>query len=169
MPTGKSKDKARSGNYPQDVPASSESGAPSFVRQPGLFAVHGGGAVPGGEIVYEMEGDAIRVYRGDLPAGPKTPAVVTPVYGLGGPGTPAVPTGRVLVRCAEGVRIEDRRDQLEQAGYTLREPLSHAPQAGWVEAASGGIAAALKGIPKLAALPDVVHVEPQMLMPASRR
>ncbi|HEX8201918.1 MAG TPA: hypothetical protein VF590_15690 [Isosphaeraceae bacterium] len=144
-----------------------------------MFAVHdlgrrqGRGQPAADDLVFELEDDGIRVYRGEpeerSPGRQAAAPAVTPVYGLGGPDSPAVPTGRVLVRFAEGIRIEDRRDQLAQAGYTLAEPLAYAPQAGWVRAASGGIAAALEGLPALAALPDVAHVEPQMLMPRSNR
>jgi hypothetical protein len=161
------------GPYPEKIPSSLESKAPAYVRLPGMFAVHDQGKVPAGELVFELEDDGIRVYRGApaeaVSGRKKVSPVVTPVYGLGGQDSPAVPTGRVLVRFPEGVRIEDRRDPLTQAGYSLVEPLSYAPQAGWVRATSGGIAASLEGIPALAALPDVVHVEPQMLMPRSRR
>jgi hypothetical protein len=172
MPTGHPEHKGPAGRYPQKVPSSSAPQAPAFVRLPGMYAVHGRGPAPAGELVCELEGDAIRVYRGqpdDLTSGRGKPAAVSPVYGLGGQGPPAVPTGQVLVRFADGVRIEDRRDQIERAGYALQEPLAYAPQAGWVQAASGGIAAALEGIPRLAALPDVAQVEPQMLMPRSSR
>jgi hypothetical protein len=168
MPTGRTEHKGRTGRYPQKVPSSSAPEAPAFVRLPGMRAVHGERAEPGDDLVCEVD-EGIRVYRGAPGSGTAPATVVTPVYGLGGQGPPAVPTGRVLVRFADGIRIEDRRDQLEAAGYTLQEPLSYAPQAGWVQAASGGAAAALRGLSKLATLPDVAHVEPQMLMPASRR
>ena len=168
MPTGLPEHKGRTGRYPQKVPSSSAPEAPGFVLLPGMHAVHGGGHDPEGDLVCAVD-EGIRVYRGAPGPGKGPATAVTPVYGLGGQGPPAVPTGRVLVRFADGLRIEDRRDQLEAAGYALQEPLAYAPQAGWVQAASGGAAAALRGLSRLAALPDVAHVEPQMLMPATRR
>jgi hypothetical protein len=175
MTTSHPEGKPDSSSYPEKIPTSLKSETPAYVRLPGLFAVHGEskGKAPAGELVFELEDDGICIYRGEpdeRAPGRKTAApVVTPVYGLSGQDSPAVPTGRVLVRFPEGVRIEDRRDPLKQAGYALVEPLSYAPQAGWVRATSGGIAASLEGLPALAALPDVAHVEPQMLMPRAHR
>jgi hypothetical protein len=86
-----------------------------------------------------------------------------PVYSAGRGGSLAVPTGRVLVRLREGLEADTRRKQFKEAGYDIERTLSYAPNAAWLRPASGGVADALSGVSALKAIPDVVHVEPQML------
>src|SRR5687767_12452046 len=109
--------------FPESVPSSSAAGAPAYRRVPGMFAAHGE-AAPAGEPAYELPGEGVRVYRGAPPAaaGP----TLTPVYALGA-GPPAVPTGLVLVRFAEGVRFGSRAAPLREAGFEPVEALSYAP------------------------------------------
>lgn len=91
------------------------------------------------------------------------------VYGLEPGGSFAVPTGRIFVRFAEGVEASSQRRAIEQAGYTLDEVVSYAPNAAWVEARTGDIAQALSDLPRLEKLPQVENVEPQLLMERARR
>ena len=143
-----------------------------YVRLPGHFAVHGEEKQEekrlAARALAQLEGGRIRLYRGD-PDTDVPPDALTPVYSLEPGGTPAVPTGRVFVRFAEGVPAEDRREALGRVGYNLVEVPVYAPQAAWVEAREGGTAASLEGLPRLEALPEVANVEPQMLSEARRR
>jgi len=113
-----------------------------------------------------LEDGAIAVFRGELDEAGMTvqSGALSAVYGLQPSGLLAVPTGRVFVRFAEGVKAESRRQEINRAGYELIESLSYAPHAAWLRARSGDIADALAGIPRLEQLPDVENVEPQMLM-----
>ena len=88
---------------------------------------------------------------------------VTPVYAAFAAAPRAVPTGRVLVRFEEGIRFEDQAPSLAGAGFDIDQVLSYAPHAGWVQAASGSMADALRGLERLAGMPGVRHVEPQLL------
>jgi hypothetical protein len=122
-----------------------------------LVAVHGGAAESASPSVEDL-GGGVRVHRsGEAPGGE-----TGPVYALAG-GTLAVPTGRVLVRFREGVDAAGRADELGRAGFRVEEALSYAPHAAWVAAVAGGIVGALHGVEALRALPEVEHVEPQML------
>ncbi|MGH7960233.1 MAG: hypothetical protein ACRERD_00210, partial [Candidatus Binatia bacterium] len=94
---------------------------------------------------------------------------VGPVYALHPSGTPAVPTGQVFIRFQEGVTVEARRQEIEQAGYEIAQSIAYAPHAAWLQARSGEIAAALTGIPTLEKIAGVENVEPQMLMPKANR
>lgn len=143
-----------------------------YVRLPGYFAVHGRVSESwASAVVLRLDDGRIAVCRGDPGTRPEggESLVVSPVYALGPEGPPAVPTGLVFLRFREGVRAEERRAAIARAGYTVRQIISYAPHAAWVEASSGKIADALSGIPKLEALPDVANVEPQMLSERVRR
>jgi hypothetical protein len=92
-----------------------------------------------------------------------------PVYALEPGGTLAVPTGRLYVRFAEGVSATSRADALREAGYELVDSPRYAPHTAWVRPLEGEIGRALADVERLARLPDVERVEPQMLMPRSMR
>ena len=92
-----------------------------------------------------------------------------PVYRRCPSGDLVVPTGRVLVRLRKGEHVARRRTELEAAGYTIDSVLSYAPQTAWLRAASGRTADALGHLDALSSLPDVEHVEPQMIGEAARR
>jgi hypothetical protein len=164
--------KDRFSEYPCEIRVSTERPELRFVRLPGHFAVPG--PVPpawAAQVVLLLDDGKVAVCRGepgDQPAGDLAPARC-PVYALGHGGPPVVPTGLVFVRFREGVRVEERSGALAAAGYALKQIPSFAPHAAWVEAASGGIAEALTGIPRLEALLDVINVEPQMLSERVRR
>jgi hypothetical protein len=92
-----------------------------------------------------------------------------PVYAAQPGGTTAVPTGQIFIRFKDGVQVEDRRTQIEQAGYEITQRVEYAPQAAWLQSRSGEIADALAGIQALEKIADVENVEPQMLMQRSLR
>ncbi len=100
---------------------------------------------------------------------PRGAGKLSPVYTLHPGGSMAVPTGQVFIRFADGVNVEERREEIETAGYKIAQKLDYAPNAAWLRASSGSIAEALSGIDKLQKLKDVENVEPQMLMHAPRR
>lgn len=94
-----------------------------------------------------------------VPAGPPGGPVYRRVPG----GEPVVPTGRVLVRFSPDQQAEARGADLATVGYEIDEVLSYAPSAAWVRSADGDVAGALASLDRLAALPDVENVEPQMI------
>jgi hypothetical protein len=132
-----------------------------YVRQEDYYALHGGtpGApAPGAELV--LKGGEIAVFRASPPAG--ATERVGPVYATDD-GPLAVPTGLLFVRFTPSTRAADRRRSLEDAGFDVVQLPGYAPHACWVRPRAGGIAAALHGVTRLAALPGVEHVEPQLL------
>jgi hypothetical protein len=83
------------------------------------------------------------------------------------PGAPgvAIPTGRVFLRFADGMSARGKDAAIGAAGYRIAALLDYAENAAWVEAMDDDVAAALTGLDRLAAIPDVVNVEPQLLSP----
>lgn len=183
-------------NYPQQLPASSDPNAAVYKRLPGFYAVHGWRAgTPGAEPVQTFEDGAIAIMQGepdpdapasdlvDATADPSDAAAnatkatatqvkLSPVYAQqsgGAQGSMAVPTGRVFIRFADAVKIEDRETEISNAGYELDQKLAYAPNAAWLRARSGSIADALNDIAALQKLADVENIEPQLLMQASYR
>ena len=150
---------------------------PEELRAPGgvryelshdLIATHGDGGA--GPPLVSLDGGAISVRPVETDAGPgPEQAAVGPVYRRVPGGGIAVPTGRVLVRFAEGDSPEHHREGIVEAGYEIDQVLAYAPHAAWVRARSGRIPDALARLPSLEALPGVEHVEPQMVSPASPR
>lgn len=137
-----------------------------YVRLPRLFAVHG--PVPpslAASVAFVLDDGQVTVCHGEPELHLSTTALdtMTPVYALAPNGAPAVPTGRVFVRFADHVRIEDRRDALRKAGYVVTQTLPYAPHAAWVMPAEGRIADSLAGLAALQTLPDMMNVEPQLL------
>jgi hypothetical protein len=110
-----------------------------------------------GEVVYERADDL----AADQAAGT--------VYRRRPGGEPVVATGRAFVRFPEGESAEAHREALAAAGFELEEVPSYAPNAAWVRAGDGSVAAALHGIDALARLPGVERVEPQLVGEAARR
>jgi hypothetical protein len=113
--------------------------------------------------------DRIEIFRGEAEQQKNAPGQVGPVYTLQPGGAPAVPTGRVFIRFKEGVPVERRLREIEQAGYEVAQRLEYAPHAAWLRARSGEIADALTRIPALEQIADVENVEPQMLMQRANR
>jgi hypothetical protein len=151
-------------DFPLHVRAGSGN-AGVFARRPDMHAVRQtAGDSTDDAIARIPDGKrTLAVYKGDAPAA-RAAAEVLPVYSAGPDGPIAVPTGRVFVRFAEGVRADERRDALTALGFEIERTMSYAKNAAWVSSADGGVAHALERLPQLESLPDVMHVEPQLLM-----
>ena len=108
------------------------------------------------------------VFKGPPPSSQAADDIL-PVYSAGPNGPLAIPTGRVFVRFKEGVRAEDRRDDLAALGFNFDSSPSYAPNAAWVSPVTGGAPRALERIPALETLRDVVHVEPHLLLERARK
>jgi hypothetical protein len=132
-------------------------GGAAYELRPDLHARHGAGAEGGGEVA---DFGTVRVYSGAVEGG-------DPVYALSG-GSLAVPTGRVFVRFADGGSPRAAERQIADAGFRIEQVPAYAPNAAWV-APAGDIAAALRGVDALRAVPGVEHAEPEMLMDRHRR
>jgi hypothetical protein len=78
-------------------------------------------------------------------------------------GETVVPTGRVFVRFAEGDTPQHHERELRDAGFVVAEVPGYAPHAAWLTHASGDVAAALRNLPALDRMPEIIHVEPQMI------
>jgi hypothetical protein len=128
--------------FPDTLSASSESAKHEYRRSDTHFAIHGRKPSPGAAM--ELNSDDTLRPGGRI----------------------AVPTGRVFVCLAPGLRFEDHADSFRKAGYEIVETVSYASNAGWVRSAKSSIASALTGLQRLAALPVVENVEPQMLTEA---
>jgi hypothetical protein len=156
--------------FPRTLRVSTADPKAVYRRVPRLIAIHERTAPDGWEVVLTLEDPPIVVCRGDAGALPRALLhSVTPVYALDRRGTPAVPTGLVLVRFRDGIAATGCGEAMSRAGYQIHDVLPYAPSAAWVKAASGGIPASLRGIPALESLPDVVHVEPQMVRRSAPR
>lgn len=92
-----------------------------------------------------------------------------PAYTLGLEGPPAIATGTVLVRFAEGENADTRNDDLRAAGYEIERRLPYAPHAVLVRARTGKVSDALNDLGRLERIPGVVNVEPQMIMERAKR
>ena len=153
--------------YPQQIRANMSPSAPLYVRKSDYYAVHNRPPeLPAQGVVLLLNDGAIAVFQGEPDEARITAetGTLSPVYALQPGGLPAVPTGQIFVRFAEGVKAESRRQAIHRAGYELVESVPYAPHAAWLRPRSGDIAAALAGIPRLEQLPDVENVEPQMLL-----
>ncbi len=159
-------------DYPDRLQLSDARGAAfEYVRARAWIALHGSPATlpPGAQLL--LEDGTIGVYPSstELPAAHEL--IVGAVYAPAGATTSAtlaVPTGRVLVRFANGPAAA-RAKELAQAGFRIEETLGYAPEAAWLQAVDGGIASALRGLSRLASVAGVVHVEPQLIRAAARR
>ena len=140
---------------PHQVAASSERPELRYEIADDLIATHGG---PDGPVTHSVGA-----------AGAAAQGAIGPVYRRMPGGGLVVPTGRVLVRFAEGEAAEVHRADLADAGYEIEEVLSYAPHAAWLRACSGDIGDTLAQLGRLAAHPGVENVEPQMLGEVSRR
>jgi hypothetical protein len=154
-------------HFPLKMSVEAEGVARDYVRESNCFAVHG--PVPPAlttSVLYSFEDPVINVCRGEVSmvSALHFDLTVTPVYRLAPNGPQGVPSGLVFIRFQSHISVEERRQELDSCGYFIRESLSYAPHAGWLESLDGNIATALHGLAKLRALNDVVLVEPQMLM-----
>jgi hypothetical protein len=156
-------------NYPRQLSRSQKQSPGPFLLNEGYHAVHGRKpGSPAAGALFELQGGEIAVYRGEPAAGGGDERQVGPVYAL--PDGPlAVPTGLVFVRFKAGTSATAQREEIEQSGYEIVQIPGYAPHAAWVRSRNGDIAASLQGVRSLEALPDVEHVEPQMLMESAKR
>lgn len=162
--------------YPQQIRSGKHKSAALYSRESGYYAVHykePGTADPGA--ILQLNEGAIAVFPGE-PDEPEnvlqlasTTGTVGPIYTLQPGGSFAVPTGLVFIRFAEGVEVDSQHEAIQNAGYEVAQSLSYAPTAAWLRAPSGSLLEALKGIPRLEAIPHVEAVEPQMLMQSTPR
>ncbi len=144
----------------------SGAGTARFEHRPNLYSRrHGDRANATGAIdVIAGEDTAVfGIYTG-RPRAVKDADEIGPVYSAGIGGPLAVPTGRVFVRLTDAAKAEDRRAEFEAAGFAIERTVSYAPHTAWLVPRQGGVAYALGALAKLERMPDVVHVEPQMLM-----
>jgi len=158
--------------FPQRIGVSSQPGAKTYTVMPEFYAVHGrqpGSPAP--SAVHLFNEGAIGVFKGSPDQDIRRSASdkISPVYSLVPGGSPAVPTGLVFIRFADGVAVEQRTEEIKHAGYEVAESLAYAPNAAWLRARSGSIPDALAGRDTLEKIADVESVEPQMLMEATRR
>jgi len=151
-------------DFPATVPQSTAARSRLYRIVLTHFAQHG----PADPSSQEPTRVTIRA-RNELCAMAAAKLTLTPVYCLGAGAPLAVPTGKVFVRLARDQSLADHADHFREAGYEIIQTLPYARHAGWLRPVSGSIAAALSGVRRLASLPEVENVEPQMLMRAVRR
>lgn len=143
--------------FPKRLRASTQHPEVVYVRDDAHYAVHGQPANARSAVLVNGE-SGIAVFAGQPKAIDKN---VTAVYR--NDSALAVPTGRVLVRFADGVDAGDHATRIEQAGYHIEQTLSYAPNAAWLCDCEGNVADALNRIDQLERLPGVENVEPQLL------
>jgi len=159
---------ARFAEFPKTVKASSASPENTYRMVDTHVAVHG--APPASGAILDFAPEQISVYPIERLAEMSADASrVTPVYSLTKGGTLAVPTGLVFVRLAEDQKLADHANEFRNAGYEIARAMPHADNAGWLRAASSSMADSLAGLDRLAAIPGVENVEPQMLSQAARK
>ena len=129
-----------------------------------------GEAVPSGAVavIADDEEQAFVVYRGS-PERQSAAEDAGPVYSAGAGGPLAVPTGRVFIRFAEGIRPEERREEIAAAGFEIERTLPYAAGAAWLRPRGREVAIGLSALSNLEAIPGVLHLEPQMLMARATR
>lgn len=154
-------------DYPSELSGSqNEQGA--FRRQDDYYAAHGDAAGDADDALFQLADGKVSVHRGVPATTVERGRQIGPVYAR--PDGPlAVPTGKLFVRFGEGSAAAEHRAALERAGYEIVKVPGYAPHAAWVRARGGDLAAGLRGMSALAALPGVEHVEPEMLMASSKR
>jgi hypothetical protein len=153
--------------YPNRVGAGTQRSGSAFSLKRGYYALHHPDDTQAGELVFDD--GTIAVVRGEPSQTRGVQSSIGPVYELGPGGSLAVPTGAVFIRFHDGVDATSRKQDIERAGYSVEESLQYASNAAWLKANSGSIADSLTGLSRLADLPDVENVEPQMVMKGSTR
>ncbi len=159
--------------FPREVRSRTQPPVTVYTRLPDHYAVHGPqpDRPPAENPVLAMgEGeDRIEIFRGEAEKKNNAPGKIGPVYTLPPGGAPAVPTGRIFIRFKEKIPVEQRLQEIEQAGYEIVQRLEYAPHAAWLQARSGEIADALTDISALERIADVENVEPQMVLQRANR
>ena len=158
--------------FPESLVASRENPALRYRLVKSHFAVHGKDRpVDAKDALLHFPAENIAVHasaqRANVAMAPADAEYA--VYETTAGGTLSVPTGWIYVRFAVGTKLGDSAGAFDAAGYRIVRKLSYAPHAGWVTAASGGIAASLNGIGRLDAIPGIEEVAPQMLSKAARK
>jgi len=96
-------------------------------------------------------------------------AACRPVYRQQVLSATAVATGKVFVRCGEGIAIGSIIDRLSALHLVVVNAPHWAPNTAWIAAADQRPCAPLSLIQQLQLLPEVAHVEPQLLMQVQYR
>lgn len=157
--------------YPAVLPAGARAGA-NYVIDRSRVALRG--PVPA-LLADRVEDRFVEEDVTVLRASPDTAAAsapadaVVPVYVLEGGPAAFVPTGRITVRFREGLDARKRAGVLHAAGYHITDVPVYAPHMAWIEAITGETAAALAGMAELRGIPDIEHVEAQLLTQRSLR
>lgn len=158
-----------SSNYPARLEVRSNEGAVArYDLAPEFYASSAGPLSADDPLVARLD-ENMAVFEGAAPIGDAEADKIFPVYRAQPSGAFAVPTGRVWVRFAEGVKAEGQQEAMEKLGFSLEESPGWAPQAAWVRASSGEMAEALAASSRLKTLPEVELVEPQILTAAARK
>ena len=155
--------------YPSRVGAGTQRSGSGFSLKHGYYATHGSQADVAQDAEMVFDDGAIAVFKGEPPETRELHSSIGPVYELGPGGSLAIPTGLVFIRFRDGIDAASRQQEIERAGYELKERITYAPNAAWLKPRSSSIADSLAGISRVAALPDVESVEPQMLMKGTTR
>ena len=140
-----------------------------FVLRPDLVALHGARpATARGQPLLSLPDGATEVVGASAVAS-DDPRRRGPVYAQEPTGALAVPTGRIFVRLAPAGAPADLPALLTAEGF-VPVPSSHPRSTGaWVAPIGGQIEAGLAGLERLAALPGVQAVEPELLRETRRR
>lgn len=159
-----------SSNYPAELEVRSTEGAVArYQLAPEFYASSSGQSLSATDRPVARLDENIAVFEGPAPKGEGAAGKVMPVYRAQPSGAFAIPTGRIWVRFAEGVKATLQREALAKLGFSLEESPSWAPQAAWVRASSGKIADTLAAAARLSVLPKVEQVEPQILTALARK
>ena len=157
-------------DYPVEIEVrSSEGQAVLYHLAPEFYARRSAAPLSRGDRLVQKLDEDFAVFQGPASSSSMAKGNVSPVYRAQPSGMFAIPTGRLWVRFAEGIDATQKREMVEKAGFHLEESPPWATHAAWVRARSGKAADALAATQLLAALPDVEHVEPQMLLPSARK
>jgi hypothetical protein len=141
-----------------------------FDRRDDLYAIRRKGRLSSGAVArIDIDAEHHYAIHAGTPTEAHTDDDVIPVYSAGADGPLAVPTGRVFVRFADGIKAADRSASLQKLGLAIEKTLSYAPSAAWVTTVAGDATATLDHLAALEKLPDVTHVEPQMVMQRSEK
>jgi len=158
--------------FPKQIAVNSTAGAQIYRLIADHYAIHGRqSGEPAPDAAYVLQEGTIAVFKGspDPALAAAKPERLSAVYSLTPGGSPAVPTGLVFIRLAEGTAIAERDEAIKNTGYEVSETLPYAANAAWLRSRSGGIADALASLGALEKIPSVESVEPQMLMESARR
>ena len=159
-----------SSNYPAELEVRSSEGLAARYRlAPEFYADSSGERTPAANRLVAQLDENIAVLEGATPPGEAAQKRALPVYRAQPSGAFAVPTGRVWVRFADGVKAAEKNDAFKNLGFEIEESPAWAPQAVWLRSSSGRIADALAALPELKGLTEVVQVEPQMLTAIARK